>query len=384
MQKEIPLFLHQIDNNLLKEIPKILKKNDNSKTKELEDKLSKLLKIDYVLSVINSSLALHLAMYALNIKRGDKVICGVNSFVDISNAIRHFDSVPLFVDCVENGYNMDLDKLESVINSNKSKKLKAIIINHIAGDIIDLDRVYKIAKENNLKVIEDATYAMGAKYKNRFIGNSGADITIFGFSPPQSISTINGAMFVTNDLKMYEKAEIVKNNGINQDNWDRFYGIDYLYDVISLGWAYNMSEIDALFAISIIDNLDYKIKREFEIAKRYNKNLKDTPYIKLPTIDNISDNKDKTFSLYIIEVATNRDFLAKELKDKNIETSLHHIPLHLMTYYKKRYSFKIFDFPTALSLYQKIISLPIYPSMSDEDVDIVSNAIKDIIAKKYS
>ena len=381
MLKEIPFFLHSMENDLLQKIPKIFENSNNLKTKELESKFIKFLNVDYLLTVINSSLALHLAMYALNIKRGDKIICSVNSFIDISNAIRHFDSVPLFVDSIENGYSMDLDKLEKTIEQNRSKKLKAIVINHLSGDIIDLDRLYKIAKENNLRVIEDATYAMGTKYNGNLIGNIGADITIFGFSPHQSRTTINGAIFVTNNKEMYQRAEIVKNSGINQDNWDRFSGIDYLYDVISLGWAYNMSEVDALFALSIMDNLESNIKRVKELTKRYNRNLKDIPYIKLPTIDN---DKNQIFSLYIIEVATNRDLLAKELKLRDIETSLHYPPLHLMTYYKKRYSFKIFDFPTALTQYQKMLSLPLYPSMSNEDVDIVSNAIKDIIYKKYS
>ncbi|MBN2824621.1 MAG: aminotransferase class I/II-fold pyridoxal phosphate-dependent enzyme, partial [Campylobacterales bacterium] len=330
----------------------------------------------YAMGVINGSCAIHLAMCALDLKRGDKILCSVNSFVSIPEAVRHFDSEPIFVDCVDSNYNIDLDKLEVAISLNKSKKLKAIVVNHLSGDTTDLDRLYAIAKANDLKVIEDATDAMGATFNGKRIGNSGADITIFSFAPYLVNSSVKAAMLVTNDEILYERAKLIANHGILKDEWDSYGNVDYLYDIIDIGWDYTLGEMDAFIALSLFKNLQKNIKRRVEIATIYNQELANVNHVSIPKFDS-----NQVFSQYIIQIAKNRDHFAKELKARGVNVALHYIPLHLLDYYKKKYALKVFDFPTALSVYQKVMSLPIHPSMSDKDVMSVCEAIKEVASK---
>lgn len=375
MLKEIPFFVQPIKEDDFGNISDVLTQ-ESSSVDLLESKFRDYLGVDYAMGVVNASSAIHLAMCALDLKRGDKIICNVNSFVSIPEAVRHFDSEPIFVDCVDGNYNIDLDKLEVAISLNKSKKLKAIVVNHLSGNTTDLDRLYALAKENDLKVIEDATDAMGASYNNRPIGNSGADVTIFSFAPYLVNSTVNAALLVTNDEMLYERAKLISRHGILSDEWDSYGNVDYLYDIIDIGWDYSLGELDAFMALTLFNRLDKNIKRRQEIASIYNSELSNVKHVTIPEFD-----KDKIFTQYIIEIDKNRDHFAKELKAKGVNVALHYIPLHLLDYYKKKYALKVFDFPTALSVYQKVMTLPIYPSMSDSEIKSICEAVKEVASR---
>jgi len=376
MLKEIPFFIQSVEQSDFKDIANLLTQEDQS-VEILESKFRDYFGVEYAMGVVNASSAIHLAMCALDLKRGDKIICCVNSFVSIPEAVRHFDSEPIFVDCVASNYNIDLDKLEVAITLNKSKKLKAIVINHLSGETTDLDRLYALAKENDLKVIEDATDAMGATYKDKFIGNSGADMSIFSFAPYLTTnSTVKAAMLVTHDESLYERAKLIARHGILSDEWDSYGNVDYLYDIIDIGWDYSLGELDAFMALRLFEKLEAHIERRREIAAIYNKELQGVSHISIPTF-----SQEKIFTQYIIEIDKNRDHFAKELKAKGINVALHYIPLHLLDYYKKKYALKVFDYPTALSVYQKVMSLPIYPSMSNSDAQAVCDAVKEVASK---
>jgi dTDP-4-amino-4,6-dideoxygalactose transaminase len=375
MLKEIPFFVQSLKKEDFTNIAEILTQEE-SPIETLESKFRDYLGVDYAMGVVNASSAIHLAMCALDLKRGDKILCSVNSFVSIPEAVRHFDSEPIFVDCVDSNYNIDLDKLEVAISLNKSKKLKAIVVNHLSGDTTDLEKLYAIAKANDLKVIEDATDAMGATYNGKPIGNSGADMTIFSFAPYLTNSTVKTAMLITNDEMLHERARLIARHGILSDEWDSYGNVDYLYDIIDIGWDYSLGEVDAFMALALFDDLQNTIKRRREIASIYNQELANVNHVRIPDF-----SQENIFSQYIIEIDKNRDHFAKELKAKGINVALHYVPLHLLDYYKKKYALKVFDFPTALSVYQKVMSLPIYPSMSESDVAQVCEAIKEVASK---
>lgn len=375
MLKDLPFFVQAVSKDSFKDISDILTQ-ERSNVELLEESFREYLDADYAMGVVNASSAIHLAMCALDLKRGDKIICSVNSFVSIPEAVRHFDSEPIFVDCVNSNYSIDLDKLEVAITLNKSKKLKAIVVNHLSGDTTDLDRLYEIAKANDLKVIEDATDAMGATYNGKMIGNSGADMTIFSFAPYLTSPTVKAAMLVTNDEMLHERAKLIARHGILSDEWDSYGNVDYLYDIIDIGWDYSLGELDAFVALSLFKELKIQIKRRQEIAQIYNQELSGLKHVRTPDFD-----ESKIFTQYIIEINKNRDHFAKELKARGVNVGLHYIPLHLLDYYKKKYALKVFDFPTALSTYQKVMSLPIYPSMSDEEAKAVCEAIKEVASK---
>ena len=370
MSKEIPFYIPPVGEEEKRYIDEVLSLESTSKIEELEKSFQEYVGARYALAVSSGTSALHLAMCALDLKRGDKVVCSVNSFPDLPEVVRHFDAEPIFVDCETDSYNIDLEKLDKALEKNKSKKLRAVIVNHIAGQTTDLDRLYAIAESHNVKVIEDASDAMGALYQGKKVGNTGADITTFSFAPHLNKSIVQGGMFVTNDEMLYTRAKLFRTHAINNEKGGSYDEVDYLYDVIDIGWKYDMSELDAAFCLAQFEKLDGCIERRSVIAKRYFEKLRGVPHVKLPEV-----RGDHIFRHFIVEIDKNRDHFARELKKEGIHIGLHYIPLHFMTYYKRKYEIRVYDFPVALGVYQKVMSLPIYSSLDDEEIDYICEVV---------
>ena len=349
----------------------VLDGEDINQVEELENEFASYVGADYALATSHGTDALHLAMLALDLKRGDKVVCSVNAHPNVPEVVRHFDAEPIFIDIDETSYNINLDLLENYLVDNRSKKLKAVIVTHIAGNTVDLDRLYSIAKIYDVKIVEDACDALGATYKGKKIGSTGADITCFDFSSHLKKNVCNGGMLVTNNEDIVERAKLLRNHGITK-NEDA--ALEYIYEVIDIGNDYSMSDLNAAYIRSQVSHQDISIKRHREIAAMYNKALASVEHITIPEIT----NDEHPFSLYIIKIDKNRDSFAVELKDEGIEAGLHYIPLHLLSYYKSKYSLRVNDFPVALRAYQQVLSLPIYASMEDKDVKFVCDKIKKI------
>ena len=351
-------------------IADVLDGYDVDYVEQLEDNFAGYIGADYAIATSSGTGALHLAMLALDLKRGDKVICSVNAFPSVPEVVRHFDAEPTFIDIDPITYNIDLDKLESYLQDNASRKLKAVIVSHIAGQCVDLERLYNIAKIYDVKIVEDAADALGSTFNGDKIGATGADITCFSFSPHLKNSICNGGMMVTNDEDIMNRAKLLRNHAmvVNED------GLDYIYDIIDIGNKYTMSQLDAAYIGAQLEKQDANIKRQREIAQMYNDALKGTPHITLPSLD----NEDHSFSLYIIEVDKNRDSFAREMESNGIKTALHYIPLHLLSYYKTKYMLRVNDFPIALKTFQKVLSIPIFAAMSNEEIKYVTDTIKKI------
>jgi dTDP-4-amino-4,6-dideoxygalactose transaminase len=373
METVVEFFKPTIRDNTVQYINDVLSFSDNAKVKKLEDSFKELIGCKYAVATNSGTSALHLAMCALDFKRGDKVICSINVFPSVPEAVRHFDAEPIFVDIESRDYNLDINKLEKALEKNQSKKLKAIIVSHLAGKIADLDTIYELAKRYKVKVIEDASNAMGAKYKGSYIGASGADITIFSFAPHLCNSVTNGGMMVTDDAKIQKRAELLSFHGMERVSCDEFGNVDYIYDVVDIGWKYDISQLDAAYCLAELENLKESIERRREISSKYFKLLDNLKHVKLPNrVD------DCICSQYIVEIDKNRDHFVNELKKENIRVGVHYMPLHLTNYYKNKYSMKVFDYSVALGAFQRVMSLPIYPSLSDEEVDRVCKAVKKV------
>ena len=337
---------------------------------ELEDEFSSYVGSKYALATSHGTSALHLAMLALDLKRGDKVVCSVNAHPSVPEVVRHFDAEPVFIDIEDTFYNINLDKLENYLEENKSKKLKAVIITHLGGSCVDLERVYNMGKIYGVKIVEDASDALGAEYKGQKIGSTGADIVCFNFSSHLKKNICNGGMLVTNDEDIIHRARLLANHAIVRDED----ALDYIYDVIDIGNDYSLSELNAAYIRSQISAQDKNIKRQQEIAKMYSSALGGVEHITIPDMS----NEEHPFSLYIIKIDKNRDSFAVELRDAGIGSGLHYVPLHLLTYYKSKYMLKVNNFPVALRVYQQVLSLPIYAGMEDKDVKYVIEKIKKI------
>ena len=336
----------------------------------LEEEFSTYVGAEYALATSHGTSALHLAMLALDLKRGDKVVCCVNAHPNVPEVVRHFDAEPVFIDIQEGTYNINLDKLENYLEDNKSKKLKAVIITHLGGVCVDLERVYAMAKIYDVKIVEDASDALGATYKGEKIGSTGADIVCFNFSSHLKKNICNGGMLVTNSDEIIERARLLVNHAISRDEDS----LEYIYDVVDIGNDYSLSELNAAYIRAQIVDQDTNITRQQEIAKMYSEALGGVDHITVPDMT----NDENTFSLYIVKIDKNRDSFAVELRDAGVGTGLHYIPLHLLTYYKAKYSLRVNDYPVALRSYQQVLSLPLYASMDDKTVKSVIDKIKKI------
>lgn len=373
MEKEVPFYVPDIDDQEQNEIKEALSLDAYSKIDELESRFSKYIGSKYALSTSSGTGALHLAMTAIDLKRGDKIICSVNAFPNVPEVVRHFDAEPIFADIDLDDFNIDLDALEEILSKNRSKKLKGAIINHIGGQPTDLDRLYDIAKRYNILIIEDASEALGATFNGKKIGSLGADITTFSFSPHLKKSISNGGMLVTDNDELYDRSKLLRNHAIVSSEWGSDGSLGYIYDVVDIGLKYDMSELEAAYNLAQLKKVDKAIKRREEIAKIYDEELEGTEHISLPI-----KKRDHTYQLYIIKIDKNRDSFARELVKRGVYVGLHYIPLHLLSYYKQKYNLRINDFPKALKNYQQILSIPIHSKMSNDDVYYVIEQIKEV------
>jgi dTDP-4-amino-4,6-dideoxygalactose transaminase len=371
--KNIPFYKASSNENELNLITDVLENNTNSKVTEFENDIKKYLGTKHAISVVNVSTALSLALSAIDLKRGDKVLMSVNTFPNAPEAVRHFDSDPIFIDIASNSYNIDLDKFEEYLKNNNSKKLRAAIINFVAGELIDLERLYSLCKEYKIILIEDASSALGATYDDELLGTLEANMTIFSMNQAIGKHAVsNCGIIVTSDDDIAKRATLLRTHGITSD-YDEYGDLDYLYDVVDIGYKYDISELEAAFNIAQLKKTNQFIARRVEIANIYSQRLSGLKHIKVPMFC-----EDQIYTQYIIEISKNRDAFARELKDEGVSTGLNYIPLHLLTYYKNKYKLKIMAYPNALNSYGKILSLPIYAAMSDEDIHYVCDKIIEI------
>lgn len=346
----------------------VLDQEAENQVELLEEEFASYIGSEYALATSSGTGALHLAMLSLDLKRGDKVVCSVNAHPSVPEVVRHFDAEPIFIDVDIDSFNIDLDKLEEYLEQNIAKKLKGVIITHIAGQCVDLSRVYSMAKKYDIKVVEDASEALGATYNGEKIGSLEADIVCFNFSNHLKKNACNGGMLVTNSKELIDRARLLNSHGLKQDK----NSLNYIYDVVDIGFEYTMGELDAAYFRAYISEFDKNISRVKAIAKRYNEALDGVDHITIP----FASSDEHPYSLYIIKVDKNRDSFAKELDEEGVEVGVHYIPLHFLSYYKNKYNLKINNFPNALKIFQKIMSLPIYPYMSDEEVEFVIKKVK--------
>ena len=210
-------------------------------------------------------------------------------------------------------------------------------------------------------------------YKDDLVGNIGADMTVFAMNPSNGKSTVSNAGFiVTNNDELATQARLLRTHAINS-TFDAYGNLDYIYDVVNIGYKYDMTDLDAAFNLAQFYKTNDFIDRRQEIAQLYKKELDGVAHIKLPEF-----SSEHLFTQFIVKITKNRDGFARALKEQGISTGLTYIPLHLLTYYKQKYKLKITAYGNALTTYSQILSLPMYPSLTDEDIIYICNNIKTI------
>lgn len=357
------------------------------RVQKFEKDLCDYLACPHALAVNSATSGLHLALFACGIgsncngNKTDEVITTPMTFVSTVNSIIHAGATPVFVDVEPNTYNMDISKIEAAITPHT----KAIMPVHFTGMSVDLDPLYEIAQKHNLRVIEDAAHAMGSSYKGRKIGSFG-DIQVYSFHPCKNMTTAEGGALSVHDAETAKKIRVQRFHGIAKDAWDRYSKDGHQHiDVITPGHKYNMSDLQAAIGIPQLQKLDTMNAQRQKHVERYEKAFKDWDEITLPqdaTYENLN-----AFHIYGILInpekarGLNRDTLMAELKSYHIGTGLHYPAVHLFDYYKKTYGFKKGDFPRAETISDRILSLPLFPHMTEEQQDRVISALGRIFNK---
>jgi len=353
---------------------------DGPQLRKFEREFAKYTGSKYAVGVSNGTASLHLALKALGLKKGDEVIIPDITFVATANSVLLAGATPVLVDVNYDDMNISLDSIKQNITS----KTKAILPVHIAGKICKMTQIKKIAKKNNLLLIEDCAHAIGTKLNNKHAGTFGS-IGCFSFYPTKNFTTIEGGMVITNSKRIAEYVTSARSHGLTRSLADRYSkGKPWDYDIINPGFNYRLDEIRASLGLSQLKRINSLNSKRFLASKYYSKQLEEIPGIITPKI---FGNKEHTYHLYIIriknEFGQNRDVVFKELKKVGIHVSLHYKPLHRFSAYKnltKTYG----RLDNSEQIYKESLSLPLYPSISKKQQDLVIHNIEKYEGRRRS
>ncbi|MBM7581717.1 dTDP-4-amino-4,6-dideoxygalactose transaminase [Caldicoprobacter guelmensis] len=346
------------------------------KTKKFEDEFKNYFNAPAALALNSCTAALHTSLIALGIGQGDEVITTPMTFCSTVNVIEHVGARPVLVDVEPDTLNIDPEKIERAI----TPRTRAIIPVHYSGHPVELDYIYEIAEKYNLFVIEDAAHAVSAKYKGKFIGSSSNPVC-FSFYATKNLTTAEGGM-LTGDSEFIEKARVISLHGMSKDAWRRYSkGGSWYYEVVMPGFKYNMTDIQASLGICQLKKLERFQARRREIVKMYNKHFSEEEALEIPVERPYVEH---AWHLYVLRLNTqalkiDRNEFIEELAKRNIGTSVHFIPVHIHPYYRKKYNYKPEDFPVAYSNYLRMVSIPLCPKLTDNDVYDVIEAVLDVV-----
>jgi len=340
---------------------------------KFENDFCKYSKAKYAVAVSNCTAALHLSLMALGIKKDDEVIIPDLTFVADANAILACNAKPVIVDINKENFFLSI----SNIKKNITKKTKAIIPVHIYGQVCNIEEILDIAKDNNLKVIEDCAHAVGTFHKSKHVGTLG-NTGCFSFYPTKNITTAEGGMVITNSEKIAVKVRHLRSHGMTKSLKSR-YSSEYpwIFDIKQSGYNYRLDEIRAALGITQLKRIKKINGLRKKASSYYNKNLQNIPGIILPDMVN---DKTHSYHLYTIRVTKpyklSRNQLFKKLKDSGIRTTVYWMPIHKYTAYRK--FVKTSNILNTTKIYDEILALPLFPNISKKHQDAVIRVIKSV------
>jgi dTDP-4-amino-4,6-dideoxygalactose transaminase len=378
--KFIPFHIPTIDEDEIQSVVETLKSGwltTGPKVKRFEEDFAKYLGCRHAIAVNSGTAALHLALDAIGIREGDEVIVPAMTFAATAEVVLYFKAQPILVDCQRDTLNLDPTQIEAAITS----KTKAIIPVHFGGQPCEMDRILDIAKKHNLRVIEDAAHALPASDNGHTVGAIG-DITCFSFYATKTITTGEGGMATTENSEWAERMRMMSLHGISHDAWKRYTKEgSWYYEILSPGFKYNLTDIAAAIGIEQLKKCDEFWEARQRIAMNYAKAFADLQEIQVPACRN---DVQHAWHLFVVQLnlerlKINRNQFIETLREKQIGTSVHFIPLHLHPYYRDKFGYKPEDFPNASEAFERIISFPIYPKMTEGNVRDVIVAVRQLI-----
>ena len=343
-----------------------------------EQKLCSYTGARYSVAVNSCTSALHIACLALGLGPGDILWTSPITFVASANCALYCGATVDFVDIEKDTALMSVEKLSAKLEEaeKKGKLPKIIIPVHFAGQPSDMEEIHVLSKQYGFRIIEDAAHAIGAKYKNKPVGNCQySDITVFSFHPVKIITTGEGGAAMTNSPQLAEKMKLLRGHGITRDSSKMYRNIDisWYYEQISLGFNYRMTDIQAALGCSQLNRLEHYVSRRLEISNWYNEHLKNI--LVEPLI--CKDDRNSSHHLYVVKVIGGehkRNYLYNELRKSGIGVNLHYIPIYMHPYYKGEYS----TFAGSEEYYSRAISLPIFPTMDFNNLKMIVNNIMKV------
>ena len=377
-QEFLPFALPSIGTDEIDEVTAALLSGwltTGPRTKRFEAAFADYIGAPFAVAVNSATAGLHLCLAAIGIGPGDEVITTPLTFCSTANVVIHLGATPVLAD-VDDDFNIDPEALRAKI----TPRTKAIIPVHFAGQPCAMDELLAIAHEHKILIIEDAAHALGATYHDRAIGTIG-DATVFSFYATKNLTTGEGGMVTCENPEIAEKVRLLSLHGISKDAWKRYTSEgSWYYEVIAPGYKCNMTDIQAAIGLQQLARFTSMQEARRRIVAAYDQGLADLPIITPTTNPRVKH----AWHLYVIQLdlerlTIDRAQFIEELRARGIGASVRFIPLHLHPYYRDRFGYSLGDYPRAEYLYERIVSLPLYPRMAERDIDRVIDAVHNIV-----
>jgi UDP-4-amino-4,6-dideoxy-N-acetyl-beta-L-altrosamine transaminase len=384
MKKVIPYGRQHIQDDDIREVVRALKSDmitQGPRIGKFEDLLCGYTGAKYAVALSSGTAALHISMLALGVGPGDRALTSPITFSASANCVRYAGGTPGFIDIDDHSYHMDLERLKAFLKSpSRRKNVKAVIPVHFMGTVSDVVGIKDLCDRYGIKIVEDAAHALGSRYKGRTkavfrVGSSAhSDATVFSFHPIKHITTGEGGAILTNNRRIYEAARRLRHHGIvkpRKGYWS--------YDIAEIGFNYRITDIQCALGVSQLKKLDNMVNKRRRLVENYNDAFRAIDEIKLPY------EREGTYSsyhLYVIRVpAGRRDRLYGYLQRHNILAQVNYIPVHLLSYYKKKYGYKYGSFPVSERYFKECLSLPLFPELSKGEQSRVIDKVREFFSK---
>ena len=376
MESSIPYGKQYIDEEDIAAVVEVLRSDlitTGPYAKRFEEGLAAKVGAKYVVVFSSGTAALHAAYYTAGLKPEEEVITSPITFVATANAALYLSGKPVFVDIAQDSFSIDISKIESAI----TQKTRIIAPVDMAGIPVDIDAIMDIAAKRNLVVVEDAAHALGATYKDRPVGST-AHMTIFSFHPVKHITTGEGGAVATNDVAYYDKLLMFRSHGITRDP-ARFEEKDagpWYQEMQLLGYNYRLTDIQCALGLSQLKKLEYFVSKRREIVFRYNEAFNNNAAVKIPPV---TPNINPSWHLYVIRLQNgiDKNSIVNHLNSKGVGSQVHYIPVYRHPYYVKM-NYIPADYPNAEVYYRQCLSIPLYPSMTEQQIEAVIESINDL------
>src|SRR4051812_2641355 len=349
-----------------------------ARTFEFERQFASYVGAPYAIAVSSCTAGLHLCLEAVGIKPGDEVLVPTTTFTATAEVVTYLGARPVLVDIDAQSLNLDVIDAARKI----SARTRAIIPVHFGGQPCDLAQIQDLAQTHKLHVIEDAAHALPASYCGKPIGSI-SELTAFSFYATKTLSTGEGGMVTTSNEDYARRMQVMRLHGISRDAWKRYSAAgSWHYEVVEAGYKYNLTDMQSALGIVQLSKCDVMNQARNRIAKCYTQEFSSIDALEIPEV---LPDRTTSWHLYVLRLRldrlrTDRGRFIQELGERGVSASVHFIPLHLQPFYQKAFDYKAGDFPVAEQEYRRCLSLPLYPTMSEEEIEQVIWAVRDVVS----